>query len=240
MTLFKADLHIHTVLSPCADLSMSPVNIVRKAVQENIDIIAITDHNACGNAFVTKRLGENHGLLVIPGFEVTTQEEVHCLSLFENMKSALLFQEYLHASLPKIQNEKNIFGEQFIVDEEENILEEMDQLLHVAANHSINAIAEYVHQLKGIFIPAHVNRPGNGLIPQLGFFPADLQCDGVEINHIKESEDPTLPKPFLMNSDAHFIDDIGTKNMFFEMKELTYSEILKTLNGEGKRRILIQ
>ena len=45
LTGFKADLHIHTVLSPCGDLEMSPTAIVDRALSRGLDMIAISDHN---------------------------------------------------------------------------------------------------------------------------------------------------------------------------------------------------
>ena len=45
--LIRADLHIHTVLSPCAEVEMIPPLIVERALAEHLDLIAITDHNLC-------------------------------------------------------------------------------------------------------------------------------------------------------------------------------------------------
>ena len=83
MTPFKADLHIHTVLSPCGDLEMSPSAIVSRALARGLDMIAITDHNTTRQVKVTQKIGRASGLFVLGGVEVTSQEEAHCLSFFE-------------------------------------------------------------------------------------------------------------------------------------------------------------
>ena len=46
---FKADMHIHSVLSPCGDIEMSPSAIVAQAKAKGLDIIGLTDHNSTLN-----------------------------------------------------------------------------------------------------------------------------------------------------------------------------------------------
>ena len=46
----RADLHIHTVLSPCGDLEMSPENILHFAQIQGLNMIGITDHNSTRQA----------------------------------------------------------------------------------------------------------------------------------------------------------------------------------------------
>ena len=76
----RADLHIHTVLSPCGDLDMSPANIIGMALQKGLSLIGISDHNSTRQAPVIQQLGERQGLRVLCGTEINTAEEVHALA----------------------------------------------------------------------------------------------------------------------------------------------------------------
>jgi PHP family Zn ribbon phosphoesterase len=242
--IYRADLHIHSVLSPCADLEMSPINIINKAKERKLDIIGITDHNSTKQCKVTKEIGEKNGIFVLCGAEITTKEEVHCLTFFENLEKLSAFQKYIEIHLPKINNDVQRFGYQLIVDEDENIIDEEEFLLHSALNVSIDALAEKVHELKGLFIPAHVNRPKFSLISQLGFIPPDIKADAFEITKHLSREDFYKQyaylnnKTVLQNSDAHFLDAIGEITTQFEMNEISFDEISKALIGDENRRVL--
>src|SRR5271157_2076619 len=131
MDVFQADLHIHSVLSPCGSLEMSPVNIIATAIQQKLDIIGITDHNSTRHGPIVKKIGDRNGIFVLQGAEVTTREEIHCLTFFENEKELSVFQKYISDYLPFVQNNPEYFGFQVIVDEKENILEEIETLLLV-------------------------------------------------------------------------------------------------------------
>jgi hypothetical protein len=242
--IYRADLHIHSVLSPCADLEMSPINIINKAKERKLDIIGITDHNSTKQCKVTKEIGEKNGIFVLCGAEITTKEEVHCLTFFENLEKLSAFQKYIEIHLPKINNDVQRFGYQLIVDEDENIIDEEEFLLHSALNVSIDALAEKVHELKGLFIPAHVNRPKFSLISQLGFIPPDIKADAFEITKHLSRKDfykqyaYLKNKTVLQNSDAHFLDAIGEITTLFEMNEISFAEISKALIGDENRRVL--
>jgi len=116
MKLFRADLHIHTLLSPCGELSMSPVNIINMAIRKKLDIIGISDHNTTRQSSLVRMLAEKKGLFVLRGAEITTREEVHCLAFFEDNDTILRFQELLDEHLPNIPNNPLLFGDQIAVD----------------------------------------------------------------------------------------------------------------------------
>jgi len=80
---FRADLHIHTCLSACAELDMTPPKIIRKAREKGLQIIAITDHNSAENIPAFNAL-KYEDIKVFAGMEITTSEEVHVLALFED------------------------------------------------------------------------------------------------------------------------------------------------------------
>lgn len=150
MMVFKADLHIHTVLSPCGSLEMSPAQIVKSAVENQIDIIGITDHNSTRQCRTVISEAQKAGITVYCGAEVTTKEEVHCLAFFEDIETLDKFQLYLDQYLPEIQNNPDLFGYQVVVNESEDIIFEEERLLISAISRNINQVEEEVHRLKGI------------------------------------------------------------------------------------------
>jgi PHP family Zn ribbon phosphoesterase len=231
MNIYKADLHIHTVLSPCGDLEMSPLNIIRKAKEKGIDIIGITDHNSTKHCELVEKIGKANGVFVLKGAEVTTKEEVHCLAFFDNIRTLNEFQLYLELNLPDTPNNPEKFGYQVVVDENENIIENVEKLLISALGQSIDQIEKKVHQLGGIFIPAHVNRSKNSLISQLGFVPSNLKVEALEISKHITKEEFLMKNQYLKNytfiqsSDAHFIENIGDAFTTLTLEELSFAEI---------------
>jgi len=243
MNRFRADLHIHSLLSPCGSLEMSPAGIVEGAIAAQLDMIAVTDHNHTGHCRLVRKLAEKTELYVFFGAEVTTREEVHCLALFEEDEQIENFQEYLDLHLPPIPNHPDYFGDQVIVGEQEEILRELPYLLTNGIGQSISEVEREVHKLGGLFIPAHVDRFTNGIYQQLGLLPSDMQADGIEISRFTtatqmlelhpELKDYTL----IQDSDAHFPTDIGRAYTIFEMKKPCLEELAKALRGEKGRRV---
>lgn len=246
MNKYRADLHMHTVLSPCGDLEMSPANIVQKARERGIDILGITDHNSTLHAPLIKDLAAKEGIMVLMGAEVTTKEEVHCLCFFENEELLAEFQSYLNQFLPKIKNDTDKFGYQVVVNEEEEIIDEVDCLLISGLNQSIEEIEQKVHSLNGLFIPAHINKTVNSIISQLGFLPPDLRVDALEISlHVKKSEflkkNKYLSKyNFIQSSDAHYTENIGNAWTNFYLERRSFEEIKMALGGLKGRKVEIE
>lgn len=245
MQQYWADIHIHTVLSPCADLDMTPANIIKKAKAAGLRILGVTDHNSTRNAKVIRDLGKKEGLLVLTGAEVTTKEEVHCLAFFENDEKLDVFQKYLEDNITQVPNKNNIFGHQPVVDADENIIEMIPNYLTAALKKSITSIQKYVYQLGGIFIPAHVNRPMNGLFSHLGFIPEGLQFDAMGMTgrvteaSVRKKYNLADNISLVYNSDAHFLEQIGSAFSVFHTHELSFCEIRKALNQQEKRFVEI-
>ncbi|MDD2303762.1 MAG: PHP domain-containing protein [Prolixibacteraceae bacterium] len=245
MKTFRTDLHIHTLLSPCGDLEMSPANIVSLACQRGLDIIGITDHNTTKQSELVWKLAQKTNLTVFPGCEMTSREEVHCLGLFEDFDSLRIFQDFLDQHLTIIPHNAELFGYQVLVDENEDILEKLDYYLGASLDVSIEEVERKVHELSGIFIPAHVDRPRNSLFSQLGFFPPELKVDALQISKLAEedairekykiTQDTTIVK----FSDTHFPADLGKIYTNFEMENATFSEIRMALHREDGRKCLI-
>lgn len=243
MQSFKADLHIHTVLSPCGDLEMSPTNIISRAKELGLQCIAITDHNCTLHAKLTKKLGQENGIFVIMGAEVTSKEEAHCLCFFEGEESLDKFQIWLDEKLPKIRLDEDRFGYQLVVNEEEEIIQQKEYLLISAIHADIEEIYEKVHSLNGLFVPAHVNKAMNSLTSQLGFIPPDLKADALEISrHISKTnflkKNAYLKKfQFIQDSDAHLIDSLGEVHCNLIMEELNFAEFRLAIQGKEGRYV---
>ncbi|QIA09236.1 PHP domain-containing protein [Draconibacterium halophilum] len=238
MQKFRADLHIHSVLSPCADLEMAPLKIVEQAQKAGLHIIGITDHNSTLNAKVIRDLALEKGILTLTGVEITTKEEVHCLAFFDNDEALDTFQQYLEQHITRISNPDGHFGYQPVVDKEEKVLELVPYYLTSALKKGISSVQKYVYDLGGIFIPAHVNRPLNGLFSHLGFIPKDLAFDAMGITgntsekHVRKQYDLDDNISLVYNSDSHFLEQIGTRYSVFNIHKLSFKEVKKALNQQ--------
>jgi 3',5'-nucleoside bisphosphate phosphatase len=243
MRWYKADLHIHTVLSPCGGLDMSPVNIVKQAVEKKLDIIAITDHNSTKHCRSAQQIAGKYGITVIAGAELNTKEEIHCLAFFETIDKADRFQQYIDDNLTVIPNKAEIYGHQYLVDENEDILEEEERLLVASLRAGIDEVITEVHRLEGLVVPAHINRMYNGIFSQLGFLPPGLKADALELDrragndNFFQSHPEIGGYPLLRNSDAHSLQQIGTATTEYLLGAPSFSELRTVLSGDWKTRI---
>ena len=223
---------------------MSPRKIIDKCLQVGLDLIAICDHNTVENAEGVMREGAKRGVRVLPGMEVCSKEEVHILALFEELDPALKMQSYVYEHLPG-ENKPEVFGCQVVANENDEVLDENPRLLIGATRLGLHQIVAKTHQLGGLSLSCHVDRPAYGIINQLGFIPPDLELDGVEVSrHVKLAEARNTLEGIdnyccITNSDAHFLDDIGVVSTVFYMAEPTLDEIRKSLLQQEGRRILI-
>lgn len=246
MKFYKADLHTHTVLSPCGDLEMSPVNIVDAAISKGLDIIGITDHNSALQCKTIKNVAGQKGVFVLCGLEVTTKEEVHCLAFFEKDEQLNNFSRYIYEHLADFPNDPDKFGYQAVVDENELILDQPEKLLISATDLTIESLEKKVHEKGGLFIPAHIDRVSNGIIGQLGFIPPDLNFDALELSRFAAYKDFASKDlqgqdyTFIQSSDAHYIEDIGSVHTKFYLEEPSFEEIRKALTNTKGRKTELQ
>ena len=208
----KYDFHIHTALSSCALEEMSPNNIVNMAILNELDAIAITDHNSCGNVQSVISVAEEHDLIVIPGIEIETREEIHIVCLFESVKACLQMQAKIYSALPKKKNKPSILGRQLLFDTEDNIVAEEERLLSFATTFTLEQIVCQTSELGGIAIPAHIDRPSYSVISNLGFIPPNLPIQCLEISQYAEYNkyaEKYKEVKMLQSSDAHELGFIG-------------------------------
>ena len=229
MKSLKAELHIHTVLSPCATLEMLPPFIVERALETNTHLIAITDHNSSANVPAVIQAAAGTEMTVLPGIELTTAEEIHAICLFDTYAQLFELQKIVDANLPNIPNNEDYFGMQLIVDSDGNYVNTDTRLLSNATHLTIGEAQRHVLRLGGLFIPAHVNREEYGMLPRLGGVPPELNLSVMEIFNVSKSEAihqyPYLKDFHLIPSaDAHDLDAIiGVINL--EMDEISVSTL---------------
>ncbi len=245
MRRYRTDLHIHTVLSACADLDMSPGAIVRIAKSRNIDLIGITDHNSTLQCKLTEELAVAAGIAVLCGVEVTTREEVHCLAYFGDLLTLDLFQLYLDTHLPKVPYKPEQMGYQVMVDRDEKVVTMVENYLNIALNQTIDEVEQEVHRLGGLFVPAHVERPMYGIFNQLGFMPDDLKCDALGImsgsseKEIRDRFHVAERMVLVKASDAHSPGEIGTGATWLEMEDISFEEIKMAFQRmEGRNTVV--
>jgi 3',5'-nucleoside bisphosphate phosphatase len=240
---YRAELHLHTVLSPCAEIEMLPPFIVEEALAKGIQMIAISDHNASANIIAVQKAAEGTGLVVLPGMEVQTREEVHVLCLFDHIDQINAWQEIVDRHLPKLQNDPEFFGEQLIVDETGDFIAREERLLITSTSLSIEKVFEEVNRLGGLAIPAHVDRTAFGLLANLGFVPPELPVEALEISGRLKIDEAVkrFPQlngyPLIQSGDAHRLEEILGANQFF-LAEPTISEIRMALRADGNRSLI--
>lgn len=244
---YRADLHIHTVLSPCAELNMGPASIIREARRLGTDIIAIADHHAAANV---PAVMENAGAgppLVIPGMEVQTREEVHLLCLFPDLQTVDDFAAMIRKRLPPVPNRPELFGEQVAVNGAEEILYFEEILLAGSVEMSVEGVAKEVLARDGLLIPSHVDRPAYSLLANLGFLPPGLTVHALEVAWPEKlgklwAAHPGLQEmPYITSSDAHFLSQMETAYVtVFDLAEPSFGEIKLALSGREGRRVAIE
>lgn len=222
MPRYYYDLHIHSCLSPCGDEDNTPNNIAGMAALSELNIVALTDHNTCKNCPAFFAAAEKYGIIPIAGMELTTSEDIHTVCLFETLDDALNFDAYIDTQRVKIKNRPKFFGEQLILNEEDELIGKDDFLLSNATLISIDDVKAIVSSYRGVCYPAHIDRSSNGIIAVLGTIPPDTDFtffglhDGEKIREY--SERYGIPKDrFIISSDAHNLTDMRDKEFYFDL-----------------------
>lgn len=230
------DLHLHSCLSPCGDNDMTPYNLVNMAAINGLEVIALTDHNTCKNCPSAIKVGEEAGVLVIPGMELTTSEEIHVVCLFEDVRGAAEFSDHVYDRLPPISNRPDIFGEQRVTDEADGVIETLDKLLINATDISVMEVVPLVAKYSGHCYPAHIDKSSYSIISNLGGIPPECGFTAAEIS--KNGDDLALMGIYpelkgmrrIHSSDAHYLEDIADAIHKIENVETkTPANVLKAL-----------
>ena len=205
------DFHLHSCLSPCGDNDMTPYNLVNMAKILGMDAIALTDHNTAQNCRAAINVGEKIGLTVIPGMELCTSEEVHVVCLFDDVKNAEDFSEYVLSTVPPVKNRPEIFGDQIIMDEGDGITGFGEKPPQETVENAVQIVGEY----GGICYPAHIDRNSYSVISNLGMITPEMNFNAVEMtekanqNEYKEKYPIIKNMPVFVSSDAHYLENMN-------------------------------
>ncbi len=236
-------MHIHTVVSPCAQVEMIPPLIVAAAQAAGLDLIAVTDHNCCENAAAVLKAAEGSALRVLPGLEVQSVEGVHLLCLFEAVEAAQEMQEAVYSALPDIPGAAKFADEQFAMDADGEFVRFCEKPISLPTRLEIVEVWERAEELCGICIPSHIDRPGTGICGVLGIMPQEPPFEAVEIscNLNVEAARAKYPSigglPIVQSSDAHWLSAVGQARTVFRLERRSLAEMRKALRGEDGRAV---
>ncbi len=218
------DLHIHSCLSPCGDRESTPDSIAGMGELNSLDIMALTDHNSCKNCPAFFTACERHGIVAVAGMELTTAEDIHVVCLFPTLKSAMEFDGEIEKRRIFYKNRKDIFGEQLIVNENDEVIGEEENLLINATTLPLEEVPALCEKYTGVCFPAHIDKQSNSIISVLGAFPkfphfkfaelhsGDLRDDLSKVTSIPQNR-------FIISSDAHYLWDIKEKTDYIELPD---------------------
>ena len=244
MSKYYYDLHIHSCLSPCADDDMTPNNICGMAMLKGLNIVALTDHNSCGNCETFLKVAKANGLIGIAGMELTTAEDIHIVCLFEFLEKAKAFSDAVQPYRGIFPNKVEIFGQQMFMDEDDNVTGVDDNFLPIATSLSLDEAVKLANSFDALVFPAHIDRSANGIVSILGTIPDSPDFDCIEFNG-KEDYDKYVKdfsiissKSHVFNSDAHNLWSISEAENFIELEDEPYSsdfvrhQLFKALRGK--------
>ncbi len=225
----KYDFHIHSALSPCAENDMTPVTIVAMAALNGLNMIAISDHNSIENIEVALKAGKEFGVTVVPSVEIQTAEDIHILCMFKTLNDLRNF--YNNINIPRIKNKPEIFGEQLIFNEDDEITKVHEDLLLVSADISSAELPKLTQQHNGIAIAAHIDREANGMLQILGTIEKNYSVVEFSLKADKKIiENYSQKYKILIDSDAHTLADISL-NSELELKENSIDALFEYLKG---------
>jgi 3',5'-nucleoside bisphosphate phosphatase len=241
----RADLHVHTALSPCAADEMAPRAIVATALERELDMIAICDHNSAGNARAVCEAAAGTALAVLCGMEVTTAEEAHVVGLFPTANAADAAAAEVRAGLPYIDAAyTRFFGEQWLFAADDTVHAEEPRALAMSSDLPVDGVVALIRRFGGLAIAAHIDRPHFGVIGQLGFFPYDAGFDAIELSrHAPPGSEAALAArehhlPMVHSSDAHYLDDLGCTASTLVLREPTFADLGLALRSREGRGVL--
>ena len=229
MNRYYYDFHIHSCLSPCADNDMTPNNIAGMGALAGLNIMALTDHNSSRNCPAFFAAAKRNGIIPIAGMELTTAEDIHVVCLFETLEDALRFNDEVDRQRIRFANRTDIFGDQLLVDENDEVIGTEDDLLPNATQIPIENVPELVDSYRGVSFPAHIDRDANGIVATLGVFPEDSGFFLAELHDSSKGEEYRTRFPvlrgmrLLTGSDAHYLWDIRDKECYFDLDDEPYS-----------------
>lgn len=234
---FACDLHMHSCLSPCGSNDMTPNNMCNMAALLGYNCIALTDHNTARNCPAHEKVCREIGLLFIPGMELCTSEEAHCVCLFPTTEAALAFNDYIDEHMDKFPNDREAMGEQLIMDENDEVIGEIEHTLLVASEVSIDDVFTLAAQYGGIAYPAHIDRSSYSALSTLGVFPDWAGFTAAEVSlrgdvDALRAQIPLLSSLHIMRaSDSHYLDRMPDPFFHLELEQASAKCLIDTLRA---------
>ena len=226
-----ADLHMHSCLSPCADDDMTPANICGMAYIKGLQAIAVTDHNTARNLPYVKEAADHYGLILLPGMEITTKEEVHLLGYFKDVDTAVEVGEIFSSHLPPMKNKPDFFGNQLVMNTDDEVVDVEERLLIGATDLDLAECTKIIRDHGGAAVPAHINR-GHGLLVNLGLFPEEPEFRVCEVRKELPVNDRLVGDRLrLQSSDAHHLGDILEAVFDLEVERFSIGGLFEKISG---------
>lgn len=235
MLTLSYDLHIHSCLSPCGDNESTPANIVGMAYVKGLDVIALTDHNSAKNCPAAKEVADNYGITFISGMELTTAEEVHVVCLFDTLDKALDFDKYVAEHIIPVENNPKIFGDQLVMDSDDNVIGTEKNLLINATDIGFIEAFGLVESFGGLAIPAHIDKQTTSVLSNLGYIPPECTFKTIELKNMENLAELRKLHPYLetcraiTDSDAHYLEQISEPKNFLHAESKTASAVIDAL-----------
>jgi predicted metal-dependent phosphoesterase TrpH len=217
---------------------MTPLRILKRAREAGLDMVAITDHNSAENVGAAVALGREMDVAVLPAMEIASSEEVHVLAVFSETGDVLDMQELVYRSIPV--GAVTIDEYQVIVNERDEVLGFNSRLLIGATDMKLEKLVQEIHGRGGLVVASHVDRGAFSISSQLGFAPEGLAFDAFEVIDETAAARALLfhPRtPWLVSSDAHRLEDVGSRATKLHMEAPTFEELSMALHGEGGRSV---
>ena len=223
----KLDLHIHSPSShDYKDKSVTPTNIVKKAVEQGLDAIAITDHNT--GEYIDKIKEAAKGKIVVfPGVEISVaggkEGNLHVIGLFN--------QDFTTKDIENLLGFLSIEADKYGTEE-------------AFSSESIFVVIDEIHRRGGLPILAHANSSHGALSDIRGnprtelikmknlsaveatesdFKNEEKKANKKRVCDLLNGDDPTyqIEKAVYQSSDSHSLDEIGSKYTYFKLDEIS-------------------
>ena len=230
---FYYDLHLHSCLSPCSSDDMTPANLAAMCALAGLQIVALTDHNTCGNCAAFCRAAQLHGLTVLSGMELCTQEEIHVVCLFPELDLAEAFSREIIRHLPPIPNDSAQFGRQLLMDDGDTVLGEESAFLAGSTDIPLSQVPKLVSSWGGAAFPSHIDRPSFSLLGVLGLWDPDLGFTAAELSRRCPPElalrSDLAGLQLLTDSDAHYLDQVWGAEFSLDLPECSPQAVIQKL-----------
>lgn len=241
MQCYRADFHIHSCLSPCADITMTPHPVVEKLLENHIDWAALTDHNTTRNLASFERVFKAAGVAFLPGIEIQTVEDIHILGYFPDVETAQKAGIKVEEALPAIEIDPEKNGYQLLVDEQDDFQDMVLKPFGFPTRLTLAETVNLVKQFQGVPVYAHVER-AMGVIVQLGLVPQtppDMVCELYMPSKYQAYASQLSSRTVFSSSDSHNLDSFSEAKMMVKCKSRTFEELNQAIKKTDGREVLL-